>query len=231
MTQHPFDTARRTAVQKFQFDDFDAVEAVSEVFEEIVPDPTFTHEDMMLARLEGETAGFARGVEETQGAIDGDVVRLLGRILAETETVIAEQKSQRDFIAAEAVKLSAAVARKVLPAMAEAGALREIETLIARCLNERPEESRLVIRLHDSMLDPVRGKIDRMIAEAGFTAKPVLLADPALKRAEVRIEWANGGVDWNFDAQLADMEASARRFAVRPAPKAKPNEITQESER
>ena len=209
------------SVRKFTYDDFDSGNTAGEGFIEEAappaPPPTFSTEELEAARVLGDNDGYQRGVQETLATLEAETTRLLTQILRDMQSAVAEQQVQRDYVASEAVRLSLAVARKALPAMAETGALKEIEGLISRCLEERPDEARLVIRLHDAMLDPVRGRMETLLAESGFAGKPVLLADPALARSEIRIEWANGGVDWSFERQLSDIEAAARRLTKRPA--------------
>ncbi len=207
-------------VRKFQFDDFDGEELLDANGESLLPElveETYTGEDLNATQLAADAAGHARGVAETEASIEADIARLLDAIADRTGAIMTEQRTQRETIGAEAVRLATLIARKALPAMAEAGALQEIEALIARCLSERPEEPRLVIRVNDALLDKVQERLDGLKSEAGFAGKPILLADPALKASEVRIEWSNGGVDWSFDNQLADIEAAARRLVAKPA--------------
>jgi flagellar assembly protein FliH len=212
------------SVQKFQFDEFegeDLSDSMGDLAIAELVEASYSQEDMDAAKIVAQAEGYARGAADTDAAIEGDIARLLQRIAEASDAAVADQNALRETIGSEAVRLAALIARKVLPALAEAGALTEIEALIARCLGERPEESRLVIRIHDTMLDKVQAKMATIVGETGFMGKPILLADPSLQKTEVRIEWANGGVDWSFSKQLADIEAACRQTGVRPARTAK----------
>jgi flagellar assembly protein FliH len=204
-------------IRKFQFDDFDIDENPQIVFDEMgvaveQAPPTFTLEELETARQEAERTGRELAAQEAAISLNADIAAALRDLADQTAILIEERRRQGEFIATEAVRLSTLIARKVLPAMAEANALREIEALILSCFRDRPEESRLVIRLPDHLLDSLGAKLESLMRDTGFAGKPILLADPTLKRAEARIEWANGGAEWSFEAQLAELESAAGKI-------------------
>jgi flagellar assembly protein FliH len=216
MTIMPSPSSRAPSgnVRKFQFDDFD-VEPSPETVSAIEAEPTLTIAEANALRLAGEAEGRALGLAEANACLDADAVRLLGQIAEDIAAMAEERRRQQDFISAEAVRLALAIAGRVLPAYAEAGALREIEALITACFKERSEDARLVIRLPDILFDPIQARLDRLAKETGFAGTPVLLADAALSRTEARVEWANGGADWNFAKQLDEIAEAAHRAAGR----------------
>ena len=200
-------------VRKFQFSDFEDENAVVIPAEAPEPDPTFNRAELDDAHRRGFESGREQALEESAASLEADMARTLEAIAASAAMMTAERRRQEDFIAGEAVRLAANIARHVLPVMATTHALAEIEGLLRACMTERSEEPRLVIRLADELLDPVATRLEKLTRETGFTGKPILLADPALKRTQARVEWSNGGADWNFDAMLSTLEASARALA------------------
>ena len=214
---HPSSMAQAlSSVQKFQFDDFDMEQdnsGVAGINGVTPPPPNFSLEEINAARLEAEREGRERAIQDVSDSLEAQAVGLMNDIRDQASALMAEQQRQADFITAEAVRLAAMITRKVLPVFAETQTAREIEALIATCFKERPEETRLVIRLHDSLLDPIQARMERMVKESGFAGKPILLADPSLARTEARVEWANGGTDWNFQAQLDEIENTARNIS------------------
>jgi flagellar assembly protein FliH len=201
---------------KFEFDEFDLEPGQDGDFEAAppVPDPTFTQAQLEQARGAGEAAGREAALREAAISMDAETIALLKSIDRAAAELLAERQRQGEFIFAEAVRLAVSMARRVLPAYAEANGVKEIESLILTCLKDRPEEARLVIRLPDFLLDVVSARMQALTGETSFAGKPIMLADPALQRAQARVEWANGGADWNFDLALGDMEAAARRLTA-----------------
>ena len=207
------------SVRKFQFDDFDGeLGSGNDVLGTGVagPDPTFSHEELVAARAEAAMEGHALGLAEAKAGQEAQIEAMLGALLEQAHGMVRTQEEEHARRGAEAIRLACQIARRVLPVFAATSVMGEIEAMLAAVMKERAEEPRLVIRLPDALFDPVAARLDRLIAEAGFASKPILLADPALRGAEVRMEWANGGADWSFEAQLGDIEANARQLAGRP---------------
>ncbi|MBX6322342.1 MAG: flagellar assembly protein FliH, partial [Rhodospirillaceae bacterium] len=74
------------------------------------------------------------------------------------------------------------------------------------------------VRLHDSLLDPLRERLDAVAAGAGFEGRIVILADPAMPVGDCRVEWADGGIERDTDRLWRDIEAALARHAVIPPP-------------
>jgi flagellar assembly protein FliH len=190
--------------QKFQFADLD----LERQMEEAEARRRFNEEDLALAESEAEARGHAAGHAEAMASIEAATARILPDILAAAQELADEQARQKKYIEAEAIRLTRMVAGKVLPVFAASQAYSEIEALITACLADRPEEPRIVIRLPEILLERVEARLAALIGKTGFAGKPVLLADPALSETQARVEWANGGADWDYTAQLNEIEGA-----------------------
>ncbi|HYD99912.1 MAG TPA: FliH/SctL family protein, partial [Alphaproteobacteria bacterium] len=143
--------------------------------------------------------------------IDFQIAQALGRIVAAAEEAVAEQAEQRAGLTADAARLAFAIVGKVLPALMRGHGAAEVEALIAGCLDERPEEARLTVRLHPEMHDALKPRIAEMAAERGFEGKLVLLRDAALDFGDCRVEWADGGIERLVARVWADLDAATAR--------------------
>src|SRR5690606_37352563 len=120
----------------------------------------------------------------------------------------AHQKNMQE----QSVQLALSLVRKLLPTLSQKGALDEVEKMITECLTEAFDEPRIVIRVHDNLLDSLKEKIDTLTASRGFTGKIVLLAEPTITHeGDCRIEWADGGVERNTQKTWQDIEKIAAR--------------------
>lgn len=185
----------------------------------------FTAEEMAAARAEaraeGEKAGRAAATADRETQAAAALVRL-----AETlESLGAAQEAAGGRAADNALQLAGALTRKVLPRTAERNGLGEIEALLRETLESLLEEPRVVIRVAEQTLDPLRARIDGLARSAAFPGQLVLLGDPALGPGDCRVEWADGGAERDGAALLALIDEALARAglsAAAPAPRPTP---------
>ena len=94
----------------------------------------------------------------------------------------------------EAVDVAVAVARKLCGELIAAEPLGEITGLVSNCFSHLVSTPHLVVRIHDSLYEAAREKIQRLAAQSGFEGRLVILAEPEIATGDCRIEWADGGV-------------------------------------
>ena len=112
------------------------------------------------------------------------------------------------------VGAAVAMTRKLLPALSRSAASGEIEALIRDCLGRLHNEPKIVIRLHGSMVDSFRERLEAMANDAGFSGRVVVVAEARIGPADARIEWADGGVERNTEQVWQEIEAIIERFAA-----------------
>ncbi len=201
---------------KFQFDtDFDQqlqVEEAAERAEEAPPAPTFSEEDLAVAGAEGFARGRETGIEETLAGIEN--------ALAQTLAVIGEQLTAMSAVHTEAwatcqrhaVALSASITRKMVPELVRDAALETIQQRIADALPRLIEEPRVVIRVADEILDPLRDRIEKIAANAGFVGQCILLSEAEFDGPDCRIEWADGGAEFDSKRLWQEVDDAVERY-------------------
>jgi flagellar assembly protein FliH len=120
--------------------------------------------------------------------------------------------AQHDAQTREAVAAATEIARRLLPSLAKREAIAEVEALVRECLTRLHDEPRLVVRVADELLDPVRQHMDQLTAAAGYTGRVILFADPAIKSGDARVEWADGGAERDSAAIWRDIDSAIQRF-------------------
>jgi flagellar assembly protein FliH len=121
----------------------------------------------------------ALALEEIGVAIKGIVSRFAG-IETRMET--------------EAVDVAVAVARKLCNDLIAAEPLGEITGLVRECFSHLVSTPHLVVRIHESLYEGARERIEQMAKRSGFEGRLVILAEPEIAKGDCRIEWADGGV-------------------------------------
>ena len=94
----------------------------------------------------------------------------------------------------EAVDVAVAVARKLCNDLIAAEPLGEITGLVRECFSHLVSTPHLVVRIHESLYEGAREKIEQMAKRSGFEGRLVILAEPEIAKGDCRIEWADGGV-------------------------------------
>lgn len=180
------------------------------------PEPTFSKAELNAARAEGHKAGQEAGRVSAQATIEKSIADALTSISRKIGPLREEQIQARETMVEHSVQVSLAITRKVLPEFSRRDGLQEIEAIVRECLHDMTEEPRIVIRVADAMLDPMRARVDPVVESLGFTGSIVLLAEPGLEPADCRVEWADGGAERMARQVWQDVDAAVARFLDYP---------------
>ncbi len=143
------------------------------------------------AREEGKRAG----IEEARQSHEKASLDILTQALNKLQT-LGEGEAVREKLAQRiGIETAFALLKKISPSLTEGKELSDVTAIIAQAFSENPEEQRLVIRVHDSILDTIIKNIDTVASQNGFSGKPIVLADQSLQPHDCRIEWADGGLE------------------------------------
>lgn len=159
---------------------------------------SYTADDLAIAEEAAREQGRLAGIAETRATIEHTTAVALSRIGEQLQALGRTIEEIRYESASHALKIAVAVVRKVLPDLAQRNGLAEIEALVRECLNTFYDEPRVVVRVHDKMLDPLRERVDDIAAGCGFDGKIVLFGDEHLAETDCRVEWADGGAERNL---------------------------------
>jgi flagellar assembly protein FliH len=117
---------------------------------------------------------------------------------------------------AESVEVAVAVAKKLSAALIEAEPFAEIAALAASCFRQLVAAPHVVVRIDETTYETAQARLKEIAHMQGFDGRLVVLAEPALKPGDCRIEWADGGMTRDRDATAAAIgEAVARYVAAR----------------
>jgi flagellar assembly protein FliH len=205
-----------TATRKFLFEtNFDKVEVRRDTAKRrpaAQPPVSLTEEELARIRADSFAEGRAKGAEETRAAADSLAAQALARIEQRLKDAVADLESAKDAIKRDAVQAAIFVMRKLVPGFARSANLAEIEALVASCLGAVLDEPRVVVRVHDSLLDILKERVSDLAERAGFGGRVVLIADENLNAADCRVEWADGGAERDTDWMWNQIEGVVQRF-------------------
>ncbi|MEJ0062844.1 MAG: FliH/SctL family protein [Alphaproteobacteria bacterium] len=180
--------------QKFLFDrSFDGLQPDDAGAQKI--EPTFSQAQLDEARqaayAEGHAAAEQASIKTQTAAVltaAQQIERHLERLLDQAAKDSAEQK-------ADIMAIALTIAHKLLPDFAAQHGFGEIQSLVNRALEAMAREPRLVIRVHDELLDSLKIALESITTRHAYAGKIVLLADDMLGHYDCKIEWADGGME------------------------------------
>ena len=224
-----------SATQKFLFDtDFDgdplhrrpakpepAMQPDLQETAETIQDPdtmdpplvTFSEDELRAARdaayAQGINDGRAEAASAHEQQLSGGLEKLSTALIAATEHSAAiEERLLQDGL-----RSAIAILRKLFPRLAQRNALGEVQALVGECLTRLRQEPRIVIRVPDSLLEPIKGTLDNLSEQTGFEGRLVLIADDNLGSSDVRVEWADGGAERDCERSWQEIEKIVSRAA------------------
>lgn len=186
--------------QKFLFENcFDPsapLEADIEEQEEIVPPPpSFSEEEIALARAQGFAEGRTEGIAEMQTSLDNRTAELIGAMAEQLQQLDTAQAAAAQASGHRLMGLAGAIAKKVVPPIVRDTAQDSVEEVIRECLPKLMDEPRVVIRIHPTLMEQLREKIDTLAAKSGFAGDIILLPDDDFSESDCLVEWADGGAE------------------------------------
>lgn len=200
------------AISKFLFDtDFSGADEAAR----LAPRPD-ARRFSAIELEQAKAAAHAEGVAAGRAAAEQEIARRIADACAALGTRVGElmaaHAAQHEAQTREAVAAATEIARRLLPSLGKREAIAEVEALVRECLARLHDEPRLVVRVADELLDPVRQHMDQLTAAAGYTGRVILFADPAIKPGDARVEWADGGAERDSAAIWRDIDSAIQRF-------------------
>jgi flagellar assembly protein FliH len=175
------------------------------------PPPMFSEDELELARQQAFEAGKRAGIREAEAASERMVAAALQALAAHLPVLERNQVELAGRRERNAVRAALAVAKRMLPALAEREGVGELEALFAEHLSHLVEEPRLTVRVHEGVLDVARERLNAVAEAAGFEGRLMVVGDPAVPLGDGRIEWGEGGMERSQARFWQDIDAAVAR--------------------
>ena len=199
-----------TSSEKFLFgDDFSIPDKVRlekkrKAEEPVVP--MFTEEQVAQIKAAAFDDGRQSGMQEAQQAAHTALNNIMQQMLDGLHQSMSYLEQYARFNEQEAIKLSYAIARKIVPHAMEKYPRAEIEALLHDCLEKMHSEPRIIIRINSDLQDEVNELIDGIAQQTGFEGRILLRGEPNIAQPDIQIEWTNGGVSRTLEDVVKEIE-------------------------
>jgi flagellar assembly protein FliH len=170
-----------------------------------------------LAAAESEAfkRGHAAGEAEATARIERRLTAVIGQSAERFGDLAKKFAALESRLEAEAVEVAVAIARKLAPALIAREPVTEIEALVVDVLSHVRSAPHIVVRMAEDLLEPAGSRLKHIAEQRGFASRLVLLPAPDLKPDEVRVEWADGGVERDRDAIETRIDEAVSRYLAR----------------
>ncbi|MEQ1889146.1 MAG: FliH/SctL family protein [Alphaproteobacteria bacterium] len=165
--------------------------------------------------------GEKRGQEASLLHIEMQAGKFLEQISSNCSELFSKVDGHIELLRGQAAELALIIAKKLAPALIASNPTAEIEVLLASCAANLNAQPRIVIRVHESLLEALKEKIELMAKKAGYPGRVVLIGETEVDGAACQIEWVDGGVTHRSSEQLALIDKKIAEFAscISPAPR------------
>ena len=171
-----------------------------------------TPRELEAARAQAREDGFAAGTAEERARNERRHADAMETIAAGMAAIERTQRAEIDRCIQMATRLALMIARKVAPALMDTAPMAEIEALVGEHLEQLIDEARVVVRVSEALVDPLKERIDALADARGFSGRVVLTPDTALADGDCRMEGADGGVERDTAATWKNLEGAIARL-------------------
>lgn len=171
--------------------------------EEIVP--TFSEEEVELARQQGYETGKEEGLAATTETLTKQINETLIRVDERLTAAFATQDAANEELSRAALSVAMGICRKMLPGLAERHSFGEVERVIEDVFSKAVEEPNVTITVHSDIAGQIEERVNELASGKGYQGRVVLQADETMEPSDCKIEWANGGSERNSHALWRDI--------------------------
>ena len=207
-----------SAVTKFSFDTtFDLSAPVGgheQEQESTPPEPTYSAAELASARAEGFNDGHQAGLAESSTSLESATAQALNALATQLASLDPIWEAGLNRCRHDAIGIAQAVTRRTVELSAQETALQVIENVLADILPRVIDEPRVVIRVHNDLLDTLQLHMSSVTERCGFPGSVILLAEPDLLFPDCRIEWADGGAEHSSEAVWTEIDTLIERYCA-----------------
>lgn len=155
-------------------------------------EPSFSEDDLRMARAEGYEQGRQEGLNQATDAHTQIVAATLGQIAQHMGQLFADRLADREQAMHDGVAVASVISRKLLPDLSAKNALGEVTRVVEEALDLTFDEPKLTIWLHPSLAEDMAGYLREAASQAVQAGGVAIVVDENLPPGDCKVEWADG---------------------------------------
>ena len=157
--------------------------------------PTFSEEDLNVAKQIALKQGIQEGKAEVMSGIEREINSSLDTISLKLESLVQVHKKWTEAINKDVLTLTYAIMKKLAPQLTRNGELKEVERTIANAFEFINKQPKVLIQISQHLEKPLQEKIDLITSRANFDGQVILVVNNELAGDDCRIKWDSGEME------------------------------------
>lgn len=180
--------------------------------------PKFHQHELEKAKTASYQDGYAAGVSDTNKSIARMAGDQLFVITSRIEDLIACEAKIMDEFHGQIAQVCELITRKVLPALADKGALTSVKNLLDSIKKSLPTDKTISIFVHANLVSEIENHVNTLKDNSNFQAQIFVKSDPSLALSDCFITWDGAGIDHYIQNTMAEIQKSLLRLGKTPLP-------------
>lgn len=157
--------------------------------------PTFSEEDLNVAKQIALKQGIQEGKAEVMSGIEREITSSLDTISLKLESLMQVHKKWTEAMNKDTLRLAHAIMKKLAPQLTRNGELNEVERTIAHAFEFINDQPKVLIQISQHLIKPIQEKIDLITSRAHFDGQVILIVNNELVGDDCRIKWDSGEME------------------------------------
>ena len=157
--------------------------------------PTFSEEDLNVAKQIALKQGIQEGKAEVMSGIEREITSSLDTISLKLESLMQVHKKWTEAMNKDTLRLAHAIMKKLAPQLTRNGELNEVERTIAHAFEFINDQPKVLIQISQHLKTPLQEKIDLITSRAHFDGQVILIVNNELVGDDCRIKWDSGEME------------------------------------
>ena len=176
--------------------------------------PTFSEEDLDMAKQIALKQGIQEGKAEVMSGIEREINLSLDTIALKLENLMHVHKEWAEAINKDALKLAHTIMKKLAPQLTKNGELIEVERTITRAFEFTNNQPKVSVQVPQHLNLPLQEKIDVITSRGNFDGQVILSVNNELAEGDCRIIWDAGEMERSMSATWGQIDKIIDRIII-----------------
>ncbi len=171
------------------------------------------------AYAQGHAEGLSQGREEILNSLEKAVSDTAAQIAAWMDHIDELQKRAHASTAEDAIHVTRAIVKKLLPVWVDENSTSEIEQIIRQSLSNLFDAPKVLIQVHPEIAEELQARVAEIARSRGFSGQAVVVGEGSIGKGDCRVSWGDGTAvrdqarTWGEINAIVDKAIAAHREA------------------
>ena len=187
-------------------ENIEETEEYNDQYSTVPSEETFSRSELEAREHQAEQAGYERGYTTAQQEQIAENNRLLNDISQKLTILLAQSESEEKVKEEDAVNLLKQGIMTLVPILQEENATALVSKFLEDNFNNFKYNEKLSFYIHPDIISYVQETIVKLAKTNDFEGKIAIHKDNSLNKSACRVEWDNGGVEYQPQEQLLQVD-------------------------